>query len=245
MSITRSITHCVALVAAAFGGPAVLAAGDAVAASAAALPVPHCTTLDPARLHVTVSTRGVVHLHYSDDGVFTCNEVLQIRSWASAGPTVDNHHDRLIDEEIVWVADLEAAGKYGLDRTITLDPCWAGVEIHRDGDSLVFSHVLGNGCSFTVRSRFVGESYDVLIIVSQDTGGLAQQNVFSLSGGEDLVLPRRPSGSWTVTAAGAGWLGGSISVNGDTPTFEPTRTDIPATATVEVVLGPLVKPPPH
>ena len=110
------------------------------------LAIARCEPLDGRSLAVGLSPGGELLLVYANDAVATCNEAIVVSSYASAGPSVDNHADPLLDQIVLDVAELEAAGSTGVTVEPVLDRCWAGLQVHRDGDTLLWEHVEGNGC---------------------------------------------------------------------------------------------------
>ena len=110
------------------------------------LAVARCEPLDGRSLDVGLTPSGELLLVYAGDGVATCNEAIVISSYASSGPSIDNHVDPLLDQILLDVAELEAAGPSGVTVHPVLDACWAGLQVHRDGDTLLWEQVEGDGC---------------------------------------------------------------------------------------------------
>ena len=139
MSITLSLPAAIAVVA-----TALLVADDDhdLDITAAA----RCEALDAEQLTIDLQPAGSLELIYAGDDHVTCNEVIVVTSYASDGPVVDNHHDPVVDQEVIQVAALEAAGATGITVHLELDECWAGLQVHRDGDTLLWEHVEGDGC---------------------------------------------------------------------------------------------------
>jgi hypothetical protein len=102
--------------------------------------------LDPDLLEIDLKPNGQLKFVYPDDGVLTCNEAMVVSSHAADGPDVEAT-DPLIDQIVFQVAELEAAGPAGITVAPELDPCWAGLRVHRDGDTLLWEHVIGDGCA--------------------------------------------------------------------------------------------------
>ncbi len=200
---------------------------------------PRCTPLDPSRLDIAVTPyRSVaeVRLAYRNDGVATCNEVVQTRMYASAGPAVDNHTDPMIAEHLVWVADLEAAGSIGF--TIAIDPCWAGIEIHRDADTLLYSDVLGDGCEMTIDTDFVTVPHSAELHVVQQTGNIQPPHIWGVTDDDVTVLTGLPNGTWYVKVYDGWTLGSTIEVNGGGVVAQSTVYDVADGSHVDISIWP-------
>ena len=116
MSIMLSIPAAIAVVATAL----LVADGDHDLDITAAA---RCEALDAEQLTIDLQPGGSLELVYAGDDYVTCNEVIVVTSYASDGPVVDNHHDPVVDQEVIQVAALEAAGAAGLTVRLQLDEC--------------------------------------------------------------------------------------------------------------------------
>lgn len=200
---------------------------------------PRCTPLDSDRLDIAITPyRSVaeVVLSYREDGVVTCNEVVQTQTYASAGAAVDNHVDPVLGEHVVWAADLEAAGRVRF--TIPIDPCWAGIEFHRDGDALLHSEVIGDGCEMTIDTEFVTVSHDAEIHVVQQTGNIQPPHIWSISDDDTTVLTGLPNGTWYVKVYDGWTLGSTIEVNGGGVIAQSTVYDVADGSQVDISIWP-------
>ena len=218
-----------------------LAAGAAAGASGPGrldLAASRCTALNPRLLDISLKPSGTMRFTSTDDGVATCDEVVQVRSYASGGPAVDNHHDPMIDEELFHVSELEAAGPAGVTVHLDLDACWSGVEVHRDGDTLLHSSVTGDGCEMTVATDFVGATHDVDLHVVQMTGSIQPPHIWSVETDDVNVLSGLPSGTWYVKVYDGWTFGSTIEVGGNGAVAQSTVYDVADGASVEVSIWP-------
>jgi len=110
---------------------------------------PACTALSAKYFDVELDQSGAGNISVADDGVTNCDEAVVLWSLANSSAVIDDH-EPIIDQLVLQVADLEAAGTKGIDFSIELDPCWAGFQVLRDGDTLVHQQMLGDGCEMTV-----------------------------------------------------------------------------------------------
>jgi hypothetical protein len=200
---------------------AVLAAatvlGLASPASARSLPdsftSSRCQPLDTAALDVDVLRSGV-RVSYAGDRYATCDEAVVISSHASAGPEVDNHFDPLLDQAVLQASALEAAGPAGIHVPLALDPCWAGIQVHRDGDTLVWDEVVGDGCEMVITTDFAGTPHDTEIHVVQQTGNIQPPHIFEHDADGTTVLTGLPDGTWYVKVYEGAVDGTTMSVDG-------------------------------
>ncbi len=204
------------------GGPGGYAAPDA------------CTRLDVTQLDVVVGASGKVRLTYPHDGHDTCNEALQVRSWGTDGVSTDDDLDPLVDESVVWVADVEAAGRGGVTTRVAMDPCFTGIEIHLDGDTLIHEEQFGTGCDLTIATDFVGAGHPTQIHVVQQTGSIEPPHIYDIADDDVTVLTGLPNGTWYVKVF-SGWLPGStIEVNGGGAQPASTVYDVADGSLVEI-----------
>lgn len=174
-----------------------------------------CQPLATAALDVDVLRSGV-RISYSGDRYATCDEAVVITSRASAGPVVDNHDDPLLDEAVLQASALEAAGPAGIHVPLALDPCWAGIQVHRDGDTPVWDEVVGDGCELVVTTDFAGDPHDTEIHVVQQSGNIQPPHIFEHDEDGTTVLTGLPDGTWYVKVYEGAVDGTTISVDGGT-----------------------------
>lgn len=187
---------------------------------------PPCTPLDPDELDIDVQPSGVLTFVFPvddeldvaipGDGPTTCNEAMVVTSYAAAGPVVDNH-DPVIEQVVFQIADLEAAGAAGITVEIALDPCWAGLQVHRDGDTLLWDDVLGDGCVLEVASDFAGTPFPTEIHVVQQTGNIQPPYIFDHVVDDTTVLTGLPDGTWYVKIYEGAHFATTMAVDGGTP----------------------------
>src|SRR5690606_8654239 len=137
-----------------------------------------------------------------------------VSSHASAGPVVDNHADPLLDQAVVQASALEAAGPAGIHVPLALDPCWAGIQVHRDGDTLVWDEVVGDGCELVVTTDFAGAAHDTEVHVVQQTGNIQPPHIFEHDADGTTVLTGLPDGTWYVKVYEGAMDGTTMSVDG-------------------------------
>lgn len=191
-----------------------LAASPASARSASdELTSARCRPLDAAALDVDVLRSGV-RVSYAGDRYRTCDEAVVITSYASAGPVVDNHEDPVLDQAVLQASALEAAGPAGIAVRLDLDPCWAGIEVHRDGDTLVWDEVVGDGCEMEITTDFAGAPHDTEIHVVQMTGNIQPPHIFEHDADGTTVLTGLPDGTWYVKVYDGAVDGTTMSVDG-------------------------------
>ena len=175
--------------------------GLASPASARSLPdsfaSSRCRPLDTAALDLQVLRSGV-RVSYAGDRYATCDEAVVITSHASAGPVVDNHDDPVLQQVVLQASALEAAGPAGIHVPLALDPCWAGIQVHRDGDTLVWDEVVGDGCEMVVTTDFAGDPHDTEIHVVQQSGNIQPPHIFDHDADGTTVLAGLPDGTWYV-----------------------------------------------
>jgi len=200
--------------------------------------ISRCQALNPRLLDISTNPSGAVRFTYADDGVATCDEVMQVRSYASGGPVVDNHFDPMLDEELFQVSELEAAGPGGVTVHLDVDHCWSGVEVHRDGDTLLYSEVTGDGCEMTVATDFVGTAHDVELHVVQMTGAIQPPHMWTVDGDDEVVLAGLPSGTWYVKVFDGWTQGSTIEVDNGGAVAQSTVYDVSDGSTVDVSIWP-------
>jgi hypothetical protein len=192
-----------------------------------------CQVLDGAALDVDVLRSGV-RLTYAGDRYDTCDEAVVVTSHASAGPAVDNHADPVLAQVAVQVSALEAAGAAGVHVPLVLDPCWAGLQVHRDGDTLVWDDVVGDGCELTVETDFAGDGSATEIHVVQQTGNIRPPHVFQHDADEVTVLTGLPDGTWYVKVHEGAVVGTTMAVDGAAPAEVTTVHGVADGSTVEI-----------
>lgn len=170
--------------------------------------------LDARLLDVQLKPSGQVKLVYEGDDFATCNEVMVVTSYASAGPDVDNHFDPVLDQIVFDVAELEAAGHAGVTVDPVLDPCWSGLQVARDGDTLMWEHVDGDGCEMEITTDFQAAGWDTEIHVVQQTGNIEPPHIFHHEADETTVLTGLPDGTWYVKVYEGALAGTTMSVDG-------------------------------
>jgi hypothetical protein len=244
MNVTLLAPAAVALTAAAFVGHSTGADDDVddVAAVTTTTEPPEldwvheldCEGLDSTSLTTYVLASGEIRFVYEDDGVITCDEVMVVTSYASRGPDVDNHHDPEVDELVFQVSELEAAGAAGITVAPELDECWAGLELHRDGDTLLWDHVLGDGCEMEVTTSFAGAPHPTEIHVVQQSGSIAPPYTFEHDTDDSTILTGLPNGTWYVKVYEGAVAGTTIAVDGGTPLLTDTIEGVPDGAIVDI-----------
>ena len=193
-----------------------------------------CEGLDHGLLTTYVSASNEITFVYEDDGVITCDEVMVVKSYASHGPEIDNHHDSLVDEIVFQVSELEAAGSEGITVAPELDECWAGVEVHRDGDTLAWDHVFGDGCELEVASSFGGSPFATELHVVQQSGSIQPPHIFEHDSDDTTVLSGLPNGTWYVKVYEGALAGTTMAVDGGTPLLTDIVEGVPDGATVHI-----------
>jgi hypothetical protein len=191
--------------------------GLASPASARSLPdsfaSSRCRPLDTAALDLQVLRSGV-RVSYAGDRYATCDEAVVITSHASAGPVVDNHDDPVLQQVVLQASALEAAGPAGIHVPLALDPCWAGIQVHRDADTLVWDEVVGDGCEMVVTTDFAGEPHDTEIHVVQQSGNIQPPHIFDHDADGTTVLAGLPDGTWYVQVYEGAVDGTTMSLDG-------------------------------
>lgn len=180
---------------------------------------PACTALAAKYFDVELDESGDGNISVADDGITNCDEQVVLWSMANSSAVVDNH-EPIIDQVVLQVADLEAAGAKGIDFSIELDPCWAGFEVLRDGDTLVHAEMIGDGCEMTVAVDFTGAPAEAEIHVVQQTGTIAPPHMWDVTDDNVTHLTGLPNGTWYVKVYEGFTPDSSISVGLDT-----TETD--------------------
>lgn len=191
-----------------------------------------CIPLTARYFDVQLDESGIGNIRVADDGITNCDEAVVMRSIASSSAVIDNH-EPIKDRIVLQVAELEAAGPKGIDFTIELDPCWAGFQVLRDGDSLVHEEMVGDGCEMTVAVDFTGPSANAEIHVVQQTGTIAPPHIWDVDEDQVTHLSGLPSGTWYVKVAEGFTPDSSISV-GPSTTYTDTVYGVGPSATVDI-----------
>ena len=200
------------------------AAGAALAAVALvpsgasdAAPEGRCSPLDSRALDIDWKPSGHLKFVYEGDDVTTCDEVIVVTSYASGGPDVDHTFDPVVDEAVFNVSELEAAGPAGVTVSPDLDPCWAGIEVLRDGDTYLWSDVGGDGCEMEVTTDFHGAAFATEIHVVQQSGSIQPPHIFGHVADTTTVLTGLPNGTWYIKVYEGAVAGTTMSVDGGEP----------------------------
>jgi hypothetical protein len=156
-------------------------------------------------------------LVYAGDDVTTCDEVVVVTSYASGGPEVDHTFDPEVDEIVFDVSALEAAGPAGITVDPELDPCWAGLEVLRDGDTYLWSDVDGDGCEMEITTDFHGSPWSTQVHVVQQSGSIQPPHIFDHVADTTTVLTGLPNGTWYVKVYDGAVAGTTMSVDGGAP----------------------------
>lgn len=202
-----------------------------------------CERLDLTELDIEVAGDGEVNFTYPADGYDTCDEAMQVRSFSSGPAGVDDHHDRILSTVVPSVGDIEAAGPGGLTVELTTDPCYTGVEIHLDGDTLLYSNVFGSGCDMTIRTHASSPWQEAELHVVQQTGPIQPPHIWSTVGDDETVLTGLPNGTWYAKVFD-GWTPGStIDVDGGGPVAASTVHDVDDGSEVDIDLAPTPRRP--
>jgi hypothetical protein len=192
-----------------------------------------CQPLATDSLDVEVLRSGV-SLTYAGDRYQTCDEALVVTSYSVSGPITDNHHDPLLGEGVVAASTLEAAGPAGVHVPLAIDPCWAGIQVHRDGDTLIWDEVVGDGCELTVTTDFAGDPWDTEIHVVQQTGNIQPPHIFSHDADGTTVLTGLPDGTWYVKVHDGAADGTTMAVDGAAPVAVTIVHGVADGSTVEI-----------
>lgn len=193
---------------------------------------PACTALSARFFDVELDRTGAGNIAVADDGLTNCDEAVVLWSIANSSAVIDNH-EPIIDQIVLQVADLEAAGPKGIDFTIELNPCWAGFQVLRDGDSIVHEEMVGDGCEMTVAVDFSGAPAEAQIHVVQQTGTIAPPHIWTVNDDHVTHLTGLPSGTWYVKVYEGFTTDSSITV-GATTEYTDTVYGVPAGATVDI-----------
>ena len=193
-----------------------------------------CEGLDHGLLTTYVSASNEIRFVYAGDDVVTCDEVMVVKSYASHGPEIDNHVDPLVDEIVFQVSELEAAGAEGITVAPALDECWAGVEVHRDGDTLAWDHVFGDGCELEVSTSFGGSPFTTELHVVQQSGSIQPPHIFEHDSDDTTVLTGLPNGTWYVEVYEGALAGTTMAVDGGTPLLTDIVQGVPDGSTVHI-----------
>ncbi len=244
----RTITHLLRPRLALSAATAVLAVGAVASSPTAAAPpggwggpgdigVPGgCQVGDPNLFDVSIETDGEITVTYPQDGYDTCDEAVVIRTWSSNGLSVDQHAAPPLGDWVTSMSDLEAAGPSGLSATLPMDPCYTAVTVHRDGDTLVFDDIVGNGCEMTIVTDFAGAGHAAEIHVVQQTGVIAPPHFINVAADDTTVLTGLPNGTWYVKVYDGWTLGSTIAVDGGAAQPVSTVYDVDDGSTVEIDL---------
>ncbi len=193
---------------------------------------PACTALQAKYFDVELDESGNGTISVADDGVTNCDEAVVLWSLANSSAVIDNH-EPVIDQLVLQVADLEAAGKQGIDFTIELDPCWAGFQVLRDGDTLVHQEMIGDGCEMAVAVNFAGAPAEAEIHVVQQTGTITPPHIWTVDDDHVAYLTGLPNGTWYVKVFDGFLPGSSIGV-GPVITNTDTFYGVEPGATVDI-----------
>ncbi|MEM9564725.1 MAG: hypothetical protein AAGA93_19040 [Actinomycetota bacterium] len=196
---------------------------------------PTCTPLPANHVDVELDELGNGNIRVIGDRVASCDEAVVLWSIVNSSSVVDNH-EPIIDEIVLQVADLEAAGPKGIDFSIELDPCWAGFQVLRDGDSLVHEEMIGDGCEMTVAVDFTSAPSEAEIHVVQQTGTIAPPHIWTVTDDQVTNLTGLPSGTWYVKVYDGFTPDSSISVDAAAPTAADTVYGVGHDATVDVTI---------
>ncbi len=197
---------------------------------------PACTPLAAEYFDVEIDESGDGNISVADDGVVNCDEAVVLWSMANSSSVVDDD-EPIIDELVLQVADLEAAGQTGIDFSIELDPCLAGFQVLRDGDSLVHEEMIGDGCEMTVAVDFTGAPAEAEIHVVQQTGTIAPPHIWTVDDDHVTNLVGLPSGTWYVKVFDGFTPGSSISVDAEGVSGADTVYGVGHDATVDIQIA--------
>lgn len=176
------------------------------------LAIARCQPLATRSIAVKVLGNGDVRVSAPDDGRPTCNEMIVVTSYAGAG-TIDNTAP-VLEQVALPALDVEAAGPSGITVAIDLDPCWPTLQVHRDGDTLVWQDVWGGGCELTVTSEFPGSPWPTEIHVVQQTGNIQPPHLMFHDVSQTTVLTGLPDGTWYVKVFAGALPGTEMTVDG-------------------------------
>ncbi|MGI9597915.1 MAG: hypothetical protein ACR2QK_17250 [Acidimicrobiales bacterium] len=235
-SIRTAITATMLIVAAIIGaaGPASAHPADDGPTGRTSRPSA-CTALPAKYFDVELDDSGNGNISVADDGITNCDEGVVLWSIANSSAVIDNH-EPIVDQLVLQVADLEAAGMKGIDFSIELDPCWAGFQVLRDGDSLVHEEMVGDGCEMTVAVDFTGAPAEAEIHVVQQTGTIAPPHIWDVDDDQVTQLTGLSSGTWYVKVYEGFTPDSSISVGAET-TYADTVYGVEHGATVEIEIA--------
>lgn len=195
---------------------------------------PACTPLAAKYFDVELDESGDGNIRVADNGIVNCDEAVVLWSLANSSAVIDNH-EPIVDQVILQVSDLEAAGKAGIDFSLTLDPCWGGFQVLRDGDSLVHEEMIGDGCDMTIDVNFTGPAAEAEIHVVQQTGTIVPPHFLDATNDQVFHLTGMPSGTWYVKVYEAFTPGSDITV-GPVVVATDTVYGVPNGAVVEIDL---------
>ncbi len=196
---------------------------------------PACIPLAAKYFDVELDDSGTGNIRVSDDGISNCDEMVVLWSMANSSAVVDND-EPIVDQLVLQVAELEAAGTKGIDFSIELDPCWAGFQVLRDGDTVVHEEMIGDGCEMTVDVDFTGAPAQADIHVVQQTGTIAPPHIWQVSDDQVTHLTGLSSGTWYVKVFDGFTPDSSISVGSDT-TYTDTVYGVAHNSTVDIEIA--------
>jgi hypothetical protein len=192
-----------------------------------------CAALDAHDFHVDIDRNGDGNISVDDDGVKNCDESVVLWSFASSSAIIDTD-EPIIDELVVSVADLETAGPVGIDFSLRLDPCWAGFQVLRDGDTTVHREMIGDGCEMVIDVDFSASPSEAEIHVVQQTGIIQPPHIFTVTDDTTTQLTGLPNGTWYVKVYDGFTKGSSISMVDGASTTSNTLYDVPDGSHVDV-----------
>jgi hypothetical protein len=231
--MTANATHRRRVAAVAVAALAAVALAPSGASDAA--PAGRCTPLDSRALDIDWQPSGHLKFVYAGDDVTTCDEAIVVTSYASGGPEVDHTFDPVVDEVVFNVSELEGAGPAGVTVSPDLDPCWAGIEVLRDGDTFLWSDVDGDGCEMEVTTDFHGAPFATEIHVVQQSGSIQPPHIFDHVGDTTTTLTGLPNGTWYVKVYEGAVAGTTMSVDGAEPDQVAIVNGVPDGSSVLIV----------
>lgn len=234
-SIRTAIAATTLIVTAVVGTAAPVSANPGGGPSDRTSRAPACTALAAKYFDVELDGSGNGNISVADDGISNCDEGVVLWTMANSSAVVDNH-EPIVDQLVLQVAELEAAGAKGIDFSIELDPCWAGFQVLRDGDTLVHEEMIGDGCEMTVAVDFTGASALADIHVVQQTGTIAPPHIWQVSDDQVTHLTGLSSGTWYVKVFDGFTPDSSISVGSGT-TYTDTVYGVAHNSTVDIEIA--------
>ncbi len=231
-SIRTAITAATVLIATIVGAAGPASAHPGGGPSDRTSRPPACTALAARYFDVELDESGAGNISVADDGISNCDEQVVLWSLANSSAVIDNH-EPIIDQLVLQVADLEAAGPKGIDFAIELDPCWGGFQVLRDGDTLVHEEMVGDGCEMTVAVDFTAAPAQADIHVVQQTGTIAPPHIWQVTDDHVTQLTGLPNGTWYVKVFDGFTPDSSITVGTDT-TYADTVHGVADGSTVDI-----------